>query len=160
MTKPMTVKCEFVYIYQQFLTLPNTVSAQIERHSWLERQETHFGCTMVNFGEKSSENTEIFDDFSPKKTIVSPKYVSLFKMGFYWRGYGKWLHNRVLSTLEWKALHLIKRLTLNTDQTFVFTFLPTVSQIFNWTIKKFKFWIFIINFYYQNQTEYFSQKQL
>ena len=25
--------------------IPTTVSAQIERHSWLERQETHFGRT-------------------------------------------------------------------------------------------------------------------
>ena len=43
-----------------------TVSAQIERHSWLERQETHFGRTMVNFGEKAAKNTVIFEDFSPK----------------------------------------------------------------------------------------------
>ena len=43
-----------------------TVSAQIERHSWLERQEIHFGRTSVNFGEKSAKNMVIFDDFSPK----------------------------------------------------------------------------------------------
>ena len=37
---------------------------------------------------------------------------------------------RVLSTFELKAPHSTERLTLNTDQTYVFTFLPTVSQIF------------------------------
>ena len=31
---------------------------------------------MVNFGKFSSENTVIFDDFSPKMTKVRPKYVS------------------------------------------------------------------------------------
>ena len=31
---------------------------------------------MVNFGKFSSENTAIFDDFSPKMTKVCPKYVS------------------------------------------------------------------------------------
>ena len=61
----------------------HTVSAQIERHSWLERQETHFGRTMVNFGEKSSENTVIFDDFSSKITIVRTKCVS-------WRSNQEW----------------------------------------------------------------------
>ena len=37
---------------------------------------------------------------------------------------------RVLSTLELKAPHSTERLTLNTDQPYVFTFLPTVTQIF------------------------------
>ena len=50
--------------------LRTTVSAQIEDHSWLERQETLFGRTLVNFGEKLSENTVIFDDFLLKWTIV------------------------------------------------------------------------------------------
>ena len=31
---------------------------------------------MVNFGKLLSENTVIFDDFSPKMTKVRPKYVS------------------------------------------------------------------------------------
>ena len=31
---------------------------------------------MVNFGKFSSENTVIFDDFSPKMTTVRPKYVA------------------------------------------------------------------------------------
>ena len=31
---------------------------------------------MVNFDKFSSENTVIFDDFSPKMTKVRPKYVS------------------------------------------------------------------------------------
>ena len=31
---------------------------------------------MADFGEKLSENTVVFDDFSPKKTKVHPKYVS------------------------------------------------------------------------------------
>ena len=31
--------------------------------------------TMVNFGKFSSENTVIFDDFSPKIVVVRPKYV-------------------------------------------------------------------------------------
>ena len=31
---------------------------------------------MVNFDKFSSKNTVIFDDFSPKITIVRPKYVS------------------------------------------------------------------------------------
>ena len=31
---------------------------------------------MVNFGKFSSENTVIFEDFSPKMTKVRPKYVS------------------------------------------------------------------------------------
>ena len=31
---------------------------------------------MVNFGKFSSENTVIFNDFSPKMTVVRPKYVS------------------------------------------------------------------------------------
>ena len=30
---------------------------------------------MVNFDKFSSENTVIFDDFSPKITVVRPKYV-------------------------------------------------------------------------------------
>ena len=37
---------------------------------------------------------------------------------------------RILSTLELKALHSTERLTINTDQPYVFTFLPTVTQIF------------------------------
>ena len=39
----------------------NTVSAQIERHSWLERQGAHFGHTMVIFGEKLSKDYSIFE---------------------------------------------------------------------------------------------------
>ena len=39
-------------------------------------------------------------------------------------------HNRVLSTLELKAPHSTERLTLDTDQPYVFTFLPIVTQIF------------------------------
>ena len=31
---------------------------------------------MVNFDKFSSENTVIFDDFSPKIAVVRPKYVS------------------------------------------------------------------------------------
>ena len=31
---------------------------------------------MVNFGKFLSENTVIFDDFSPKMTTVRPKYVA------------------------------------------------------------------------------------
>ena len=42
---------------------------------------------------------------------------------------------RVLSTLELKAPCSAERLNLNTDQTYVFTFLPTVSQIFKWTFE-------------------------
>ena len=38
---------------------------------------------MVNFDKFSSENTVIFDDFSPKITVVRPKYVP---PGFYSRG--------------------------------------------------------------------------
>ena len=38
----------------------HTVSAQIERHSRLERQEPLFRYTMVNFDEKWSKNTVIF----------------------------------------------------------------------------------------------------
>ena len=38
---------------------------------------------MVNFNNFSSENTVIFDDFSPKITVVRPKYVP---PGFYSRG--------------------------------------------------------------------------
>ena len=33
-------------------------------------------CTMVNFDKFLSENTVIFADFSPKITVVRPKYVS------------------------------------------------------------------------------------
>ena len=38
---------------------------------------------MVNFDKFSSENTVVFDDFSPKITVVRPKYVP---PGFYSRG--------------------------------------------------------------------------
>ena len=38
---------------------------------------------MVNFDKFSSENTVIFDDFSPKITVVRPKYVPQW---FYSRG--------------------------------------------------------------------------
>ena len=59
--------------------IQHTVSTQIEGHSWLGCLETLVGRTLVNFGEKSSENTVIFDNFSPKLTIVSglkvPKFI-------------------------------------------------------------------------------------
>ena len=38
----------------------STVSAQIKRHSQLERQEPLFSGTMVNIDEKSSKNTIVF----------------------------------------------------------------------------------------------------
>ena len=38
----------------------STVSAQIERHSLLERQGTVLGHTMVNFGEKLSKNYSFY----------------------------------------------------------------------------------------------------
>ena len=49
----------------------DTVSAQIERHSWLERHEAHFGHTMVIFDQKSSKNAVFSDNFWSKMTIMS-----------------------------------------------------------------------------------------
>ena len=47
-----------------------TVSAQIERHSWLEDQWTHFGRTIVIFGERLSKDYSVFEQNLPKVTIV------------------------------------------------------------------------------------------
>ena len=38
--------------------------------SWLQPQETYFGCTLVIFGEKSSKITVFSDENLPKLTIV------------------------------------------------------------------------------------------
>ena len=53
----------------EYKSCPITVSAQIERHSWLECQEAHLGPTMANFGKKSSKNTVIFDQKLSKNTV-------------------------------------------------------------------------------------------
>ena len=53
----------------QRISLTNLFHESLEKGTIsmpIERQETHFGRTMVNFGEKSAKNTAIFDDFSPK----------------------------------------------------------------------------------------------
>ena len=47
-----------------------TVSAQIERHSLLERQETVYGRAMVIFGEKCLKITVFIDKNVPKITIM------------------------------------------------------------------------------------------
>ena len=86
----ITLDDNSTYSMQDYRNWQSTVSAQIERHSWLERQETHFGRTMVNFGEKSAKNTVIFDDFSAKYTIVRGLKIQNFNRTppFYLRGYG------------------------------------------------------------------------
>ena len=43
-----------------------TVSAQIEHHSWLERQDAHFGCTVVIFGRFLRQKTLKFAQFFAK----------------------------------------------------------------------------------------------
>jgi len=59
--------------------LRDTVSAQIERHSWLERQETSIGRTMVIFfGENLSKDDSILEQRFAKTDLSaeakSPKY--------------------------------------------------------------------------------------
>ena len=72
--------------YPLFLT---TVSAQIERHSWLERQGILFGCTMVIFSKKLCKSCSIFGQNLPKMTKVqSQKFLNSNKMpALYLRGY-------------------------------------------------------------------------
>ena len=54
-----------------FLPYPRYCNPGVLLIFWIFRPRT-----MVNFGKFSSENTVIFDDFSPKMTKVRPKYVS------------------------------------------------------------------------------------
>ena len=56
----------------------STVTAQIEPNSWLDRQRTCFGRTMVIFGEKSSKDDtileQIFAENDHSAEVKSPKF--------------------------------------------------------------------------------------
>ena len=51
---------DLCYTANNYISITTTLSAQIERHSWLERQEIHFGRTMVIFGEKLLQKLQYF----------------------------------------------------------------------------------------------------
>ena len=69
----------------------DTVTAQIEHHSWLERQGKQFNQTTVFFEEKLSQNTVFLAIFSPKMTIVQDLNILDFDstLALYLHGYGK-----------------------------------------------------------------------
>ena len=67
-----------------------TVSAHIERHSWLERHGAQFGHTMVIFSYFLSKIKVFLDKIWPKMTIVHSLKILNFNRtpAFYMRGYG------------------------------------------------------------------------
>ena len=64
---------------------------------------------MVNFGKFSSENTVTFDDFSPKITVVRPKYVHRGSIQEWGSIEADTVLKKLLYTVGWNRQEAVKK---------------------------------------------------